>query len=195
MRKIRSRESSREGSLTRNNTKTHKSRNDDYNRIILSRESSRSKQTSGTMRRPSLSRERSISREREIEILAKVASGLKSNRSRSSSYDRTSRTSQHQQRSNRIRTPSPSHSIHSNGSSGSKGRRRFNPTEYIKDKNKKLEEIELKKRRNINRNMNNTDKLLFNNKSNLFNLFWSLQNLDALNQINLFRLKISNAIC
>lgn len=153
--KNNSRESSREASLTR----SHKSRTT----TVLSRETSLNRQKSdrlgstGSTRRSSL-RERSLSREREITLLAQVASGLKSNRSRSNSYDRSQRSN------NRTKTPSPSNSIHSNGSSRGGGRKRFNPTEYIKDKNKKLEEIELKKKRNINRNMNE-NKLLFNSKN------------------------------
>ena len=112
-------------------------------------------------------RRSTISREREIALLSQVASGLKSNRSRSNSNDRARLSTGHRN-SNRVKTPSPANSI---GSNGSLRRKRFNPTEYVKDKNKKLEEIELKKQRNINRNMNKQDKLLFNNKSKIIAFF------------------------
>lgn len=91
------------------------------------------------------SRQRSASRENN-NLLHQVADGLRKTRSRSNSYDGL-----------RIRSknPSPANSIRSHGSNGSQSSRpRFNPTEYVKDKNRKLEENELKKKRQLVKTMN-----------------------------------------
>ena len=136
----------------------------------LSRDSSLTRQhqrvgSAGSTTRGTSARSISREREREIALAAAVVSGLKSTRSRSNSYERSSRNGQIP-RSNRIKTPSPSNSVTSNGSNGSRSRR-FNPTEYVKDKSRKLEEIELKKQRQIRTKMNNDNKLVFNSKSKL----------------------------
>jgi hypothetical protein len=92
---------------------------------------------------------RSLSREHTTTnaLLSQVANGL---RSRSNSYDRSS-----QIKSQRHQSRSPS--VRSIGSNSSEHRRslKFNPTEYVKNKNRKLEENELKRQRSIQKNLTN----------------------------------------
>lgn len=142
---------SRENSLTRSNRLSTESTSSLRNRRF-----DRSNSADSRTRRTSASSSR--------DLVKAVANGLKSTRSRSQS--RESHTN-----SVRNRSQSPGNLSNGqprrNGSAGSA--KKFNPTEYVRDKNRKLEEIEMKRQREISRNMNaitaQTEKLRFNAKN------------------------------
>jgi hypothetical protein len=142
--RIRSRDSSRENSLTRTlinprQTPTLLTANRAYNRQDYRSNSRESLSRSN-------SKQRSMSHERDL--LTAVVSGL---RGRSSSFDRANPTKRHVSRSPSVRSPS----VRSIGSGSHSSRNQFNPTEYVKSKNRKIEEIELKKQRIIHKNLSN----------------------------------------
>ncbi len=149
-----SRESSRENSLTRTLTTSQRQTpatlsQHGSNRAAYSRHDyrSNSRESLGLSRA-----KRNGSHERDL--LAAVVNGL---RGRSNSYDRGVADSTVKKHHSASRPPSV-RSISSCGSGGSQRSSRnnkFNPTEYVQSKNRKIEEIELKKQRIIHKNLNN----------------------------------------
>jgi hypothetical protein len=140
--RVRSRDSSRENSLTRTliNSRQTPSLQTAPNRAY-NRQDYRSNSRE-SLSRANNSKLRSASHERDL--LTAVVSGL---RGRSNSFDRTNPAKKHVSRSPSVR------SFGSCGSGGS--RSQFNPTEYVKSKFRKIEENEQKKQRTIHKNLSN----------------------------------------